>query len=282
VGKVLTSKEISMIQKLIEDRFGIFLEEEKTYLLDNKLSKILSKSSLGSFEELYTQICHRNNPELIDDIIDAITVNETFWFRDRTPWFIMEEILLPTYIAEFREGKRDLVRIWSGACSYGQEPYSIAMSIDRYLKHHNIHELNLSHFEILATDISRTVLQRAKMGVYDNISIQRGLDEANRLEYFKNDGKIWSINDKIRNAVRFEQINLIQESFPSKRFDIIFFRNVLIYFSDKQKKEMMCKIKDVLRPGGTLFIGSSELFEDHKPNFSMAQYKNGIYFRLEE
>lgn len=277
----MTSQELILMQSLIKDKFGILLAEEKVHALHGKLGKILSKSSLRSLEELYTQVSYRNDDELIDDIIDAITVNETFWFRDRTPWLIMEEILLPTYITEIREGKRSIVSIWSGACSYGQEPYSIAMCIDRYLKSHDIHDLDLSHFEILATDLSRTVLDRAQMGAYDNISIQRGLDEVNRLEYFKNDGKYWRINDEIRNAVKFHQLNLVKEFFPRNKYDIIFFRNVLIYFSDEQKIEMMGKIKDTLKPGGTLFIGSSELFADHKPSFSMEQHKNGIYFRAE-
>jgi chemotaxis protein methyltransferase CheR len=183
---------------------------------------------------------------------------------------------------ELREGKRDKVRIWSAACSYGQEPYSIAMCIDHYLQCHDIHDLSLSHFEIFATDISRTVLQTAQIGRYDNISIQRGLDDTYRLKYFKNEGRIWSLNDEIRNGVRFQQFNLINEFFPCCKFDIIFFRNVLIYFSDKLKKEMMSKIKASLSPGGILFIGSSELFMDHDLNFSMAQHKNGIYFRVEE
>lgn len=279
MGNVITSNQFILLQTLIEERFGIFLGEEKTYLLDNKLAKILSKSKLKSFEEFYTQISYTNDSKLLDDIIDAITVNETFWFRDKTPWLIMEDILLPYYINELRERKRDIIRIWSGACSYGQEPYSIAMCINSYLRCHNIQDINISHFQILATDISRTVIQSAQRGVYDNVSVQRGLDDANRLEYFKNEGKIWSINDRIKNAVRFQQLNLIKES-PCNEFDIIFLRNVLIYFSEKQKKELLFKIQDALRPEGILFIGSSELLDDHKQFFSMLHHKDGIYFRL--
>jgi chemotaxis protein methyltransferase CheR len=282
VGNVTTSKEFMMMQRFIEDRCGIFLGEEKTYLLESKLTKILAESTFVSFEELYAQICCWNDTELIDNIIDSITVNETFWFRDKTPWLIIEDILLPMYIMECREGKRDKIRIWSAACSYGQEPYSIAMCIDHYLECHGILDLNLSHFEILATDISRTVLQMAQAGRYDNISVLRGLDDTYKLKYFKNEGRIWVLNDKIRNAVRFQQFNLIKEFFPYYGSDIIFFRNVLIYFSDKLKKEMMGKIKASLRPGGALFIGSSELFTDHNLNFSKEQHNNGVYFRSKE
>lgn len=277
--KVTTSKEFIMLQQLIEERCGIFLEEEKAYMLENKLTRMLSEPGFRSLEELYAQICCWNNPELIDSIIDAITVNETFWFRDKTPWLILEDILLPAYIIKIREGELDRVRIWSAACSYGQEPYSIAMCIDHYLKCHDIRDINLDHFEILATDISCTVLRTARMGRYDNISIQRGLDDAYKSEYFRNEGRVWNINNEIRNAVRFQQFNLIKESFPYNKFDIIFLRNVLIYFSDKQKKEVMGKIKYALRPAGSLFIGSSELLTDYDLNLSIVEHKNGVYFK---
>lgn len=277
--KVMTSKEFIAIRRFIEDKCGIFLGEEKSYLLESKLVKILAESALESFEQLYVQICSWNDPDIIDNIIESITVNETFWFRDKTPWLILEDILLPTYIKEYREGTRDKVLIWSAACSYGQEPYSIAMCIDQYLEKQGIHDMNLNDFEIHATDISRTVLQMAETGRYDNISIQRGLEDFYKLKYFKNEGRIWTINEKMKTAVCFKQFNLINEFISYDKFDIIFFRNVLIYFSDALKKKMMAKIKASLRSEGTLFIGSSELLPDYDMNFIMAQHKNGIYFK---
>lgn len=279
MGNDRNSKEFTMMQRFIEDRCGISLGDEKAYLLESKLARILAESSFGSFEELYAQICTWKNPDMIDDIIDSITINETFWFRDKTPWLILEELLLPMYIMELRDGKRGRARIWSAACSYGQEPYSIAMCIDHYLESYGIRDIKLDRFEIYATDISHTVLQMAKNGRYDNISIQRGLEEPYRSTYFRNEGRIWTLNEKIRNAVRFQQFNLLNEFFSFGIFDIIFFRNVLIYFSDKLKKEMMVKIKASLCPGGVLFIGNSELFTDYSTNYIADQHKNGTYFR---
>lgn len=279
MGNGRASKEFIMMQRFIEDKCGIYLGEEKAYLLESRLSKMLAESVFASFEELYAQICTWNDPVRIDDFIDSITVNETFWFRDKTPWLIMEELLLPAYIMELREGKREKVRIWSAASSYGQEPYSIAMCIDHYLMSHCIRDLNLDRFEIHATDISHTVIQMAKTGKYDNISIQRGLEDNYRSAYFKNEGRVWTLNEKIRNAVKFQQFNLINEFASFPKFDTIFFRNVLIYFSDKLKEEMMAKIRASLCPGGALFIGSSELFTDYDANYIMAQYKNGTYFK---
>ncbi|MBC7961070.1 MAG: protein-glutamate O-methyltransferase CheR [Vallitaleaceae bacterium] len=276
--KLMTPQTFAMMQRLVEDRLGMVLEEEKAYLLESKIGNMLSRYSFKSFEELYTHICYKNDHELIDEIIDAITINETFWFRDKTPWLIMEELLLPQYIEEFRAGKREHVRIWSGACSYGQEPYSIAMGIDRYLKTHNIHDVSLDYFEIVATDLSNTVLKKAKAGEYDSISMHRGLEDLDRFTYFKNEGKIWRINEKIRQAVRFQQFNLIKEFFPNNKYDIIFFRNVLIYFTQSQKKAVMSKISESLKSNGILFLGSSELFDNHSPDFLMTHYKNGIYY----
>jgi chemotaxis protein methyltransferase CheR len=243
---------------------------------------MLAESVFESFEELYEHICLWNDPIVIDEIIDSITVNETFWFRDKTPWVIMEELLLPEYIREFREGRRDRVRIWSAACSYGQEPYSIAMCIDNYLESRGIGDIAPGNFEILATDISHTAIQMAEAGRYDNISIQRGLDEGCRYKYFENEGRVWRLCDKIKNAVNFRQFNLISDFSVYGIFDIIFFRNVLIYFSDRLKKEMLQKIVASLNTGGVLFIGSAELFTDQDRNFTKEQYKNGIYYKSKE
>ena len=129
----IVSKEFLMIQKFIEDKCGIALGEEKAYLLESKLSKMLAESSFLSFDELYRKICYLNDPEIVDSVIDAITINETFWFRDKTPWYILEDLLLPGFIQELRDGKREKIRVWSAACSYGQEPYSVAMCINNYL-----------------------------------------------------------------------------------------------------------------------------------------------------
>jgi chemotaxis protein methyltransferase CheR len=120
----------------------------------------------------------------------------------------------------------------------------------------------------------------AETGRYDNISIQRGLDESYKAKYFRNEGRIWTINDKIRGAVKFEQFNLINEFLHYSNFDIIFFRNVMIYFADELKRKTLGKIRDALKPDGVLFIGSSELLGDHSKDFSMKQYKNGIYFNI--
>jgi len=276
------SKEFIMIQEFIEGKCGISLGEEKAYLLESKLASLLVESGASSFEDLYLKICTTNDPDLIDSVIEAVTINETFWFRDKTPWYIIEEVLLPALVAKLRNGERDRIRIWSAACSYGQEPYSVAMCIDRCLSRMGAADIRPESFQILATDISSDVIQMAEAGNYDNISISRGLEEDYKSRYFINQGRIWRLDEEIKRRVCFKQFNLIESYFPYGQFDIIFCRNIFIYFSERYKKEVMDRITASLKPGGVLFIGSSELFEDYSRCYTMEQYRNGIYYRKKE
>ena len=276
----LTSKEFKAMQKYIEEKCGISIGEDKAYLIESRLSGLLAESGLASFEELYQKIVSENNHIVVEKVIDAVATNETFWFRDKTPWYIMEEILLPVYIREFREGKRTCVRIWSAACSSGQEPYSIAICIDNYLMSNGIKDVSLSQFDILAIDISSSILQIASLGRFDNISIMRGLDDEYKVKYFEYRDRAWNINEKIKNAVSFQQFNLQRDFFLLGSFDIVFCRNVLIYFAEKMKQEVMDKMASALNAGGVLFLGSSELFPGYNSRFEIEQYKNGLYYRL--
>jgi chemotaxis protein methyltransferase CheR len=235
---------------------------------------------LASFEELYRMLNKQQDAGLAEKIIDAITTNETLWFRDKTPWITLEEVLLPAYINEIRSGQRSKVRIWSAACSSGQEPYSIAMCIDRYLKRSRVQDVTLAHFEILATDISSTVLTLARMGKYDTISMSRGLDQEYRDTYFQQEGRIWKLAEVVKDAVAFRQFNLQNSFIGLGKFDAVFCRYVTIYFSEKFKKTVFSKIANSLTEQGVLFIGNSEIFFDYKENYEMRQYKNGAFFRV--
>lgn len=269
-----------MLQRFIEDICGIRIEEDKAYLIESKLSFLLAEKGLSSFEELYLEIRNEQDKDIIESVIDAITINETFWFRDKTPWFVLENILLPSYIKDIRTGKRKTVRIWSAACSYGQEPYSICMCIDNYLSHNNITDIDLSHFEVLGTDISNMALQMAIAARYDSVSISRGLNEKSKEKYFKNEGRVWSLCDRIKNAVKFRYFNLQNDFSCLGNFDIILLRNVLIYFGDKLKEQILEKTTSRLLPDGLLFVGSAELLNDISRKFKTEQCENGIYYKL--
>jgi chemotaxis protein methyltransferase CheR len=272
--------EYERIRRLIEDKCGVNLGADKAYLVESRLVGLLTEYDLSSFDDLYLRIMQGNDPNLVEKVIDAVVTNETFWFRDKAPWVTMEDILLPAYIKELAEGKRSKVRIWSAACSSGQEPYSIAMCIDRFLRSKGVPGASLSQFEILATDISSTIIQIASAGRYDSISITRGLDNEYRDLYFENIGRVWTISDRIKKAVEFRQFNLQSDFYSLGKFDIVFLRNVLIYFSDDLKREITNKTASVLEKDGVLFIGSSELFDSNKERFSSELHKEACFYRI--
>lgn len=276
----LSSREFLMMRKFIEEQCGIAIHEDKAYLIESRLSKLLIDFGLVSFDDLYNRVSCGNDPEVIEKVIDAITTNETLWFRDSTPWSVLEDILIPGYINGLREGRKSRIRIWSAACSTGQEPYSIAMCIDNYLARNGIDDINLSHFEILATDISRTVLEIAGAGRYDNISIMRGLSGEYKDRYFRNEGRVWVLSEKIRNAVSFRQFNLQKDFSLFGSLDLVFCRYVMIYFSDDLRREVLNKTARVLGKDGVLLIGSSELISGYEDKFFMEQHKNGVFYRL--
>lgn len=271
---------ILLMQKYVEEQCGIKIGREKAYLIESRLSRLLVESGLTSFEEFYSMIQDQRDKKMSEKVIDAITTNETLWFRDKSPWSILEYILLPAYIEEIRSGRRTKVRIWSAACSTGQEPYSTAMSIDRFLYNHGIYDVDSSKFEIVATDISGAVLDIAHNGKYDSISMTRGLDAYYKEKYFKNIGRAWMLDEKIKKRVEFKRFNLQEDYIPLGAFDIIFCRYVMIYFSNSLQKEVLEKIASVLTPQGVLFPGSSEIFPDYKKNFETIQFESGFYYRL--
>ena len=278
----LSSRGFLLMQKFIEDQCGIAIHEEKAYLIESRLSRLMIDSGLTSFEEFFYWISSQRNSLMVEKIIDAMTTNETLWFRDAAPWYILEEVLLPGYIDDLRSGKKPGIRIWSAACSTGQEPYSIAMCIDNYLSRRNITDINLSHFEVVATDISRTVLDIAEEGRYDSISIMRGLSNEYKDKYFTDEGRVWTITDRIRDAVSFRQFNLQRDFSIMGGFDMVFCRYVFIYFSENLRKEVLNKTAQVLKRYGVLLVGGSELITDYEKKFSMEQHRNGVFYRLKE
>ena len=269
------------MQKYIKEQCGIQITLDRAYLIESRLSKLLSELGLRNYFELYRMVCaDRVVGEVVEKVIDEITTNETQWFRDKTSWKIIENVLLPVYIKEIRGQNRTKVRIWSAACSTGQEPYSTAMCIDNYLYRNKINDIKLAHFEILATDISQAALQVAKTGKYDSISVQRGMDDTYKLRYLKQLNRTWIIDEKIKNAVQFHQFNLLKSFLLLGNFDVILCRYVTIYFFEELKKEVLRKMASALNSGGVLFLGNSEIFSDYKENFLMEEYMGGVYYRV--
>lgn len=278
----LSNSEFVLFKKFIYDRCGINIEENKAYLIETRLAKLLIDSGLNSFGELYNLIETNWDDSIATKIIDAVTTNETFWFRDKKPWEILEDQFMPKYLDLLRKKERKKIRIWSAASSTGQEIYSIVMCIDNYLKKHNITDVKLNDFEFLATDISTNVLEIAKKGNYDAISIKRGLEVDYREAYFKKEGPIWSVEDYIKDMVKFQQFNLQSSFMFMGKFDLIFCRYVLIYFSQDFRKDVLQKMARAINKGGSFIIGTSEIYYDMDELFEKQIHNEGTYYTVKE
>lgn len=278
----LSNTEFLLFKKFIYDRCGINIEENKAYLIETRLAKLLIDSGLTSFTELYNILENNWDDSIATKVIDAVTTNETLWFRDQKPWEILENRFMPLYIEKLRKNEIDKVRIWSAASSTGQEIYSTVMSIDSYLKKHGIVDVKLNDFEFFATDISTNVLEIAKKGFYDAISIKRGLSDTYRDNYFKKDGYVWEIDDFIKKQVKFEQFNLQNSFMFIGKFDLVFCRYVLIYFSDELRREIIQKMAKVLNKNGGFIIGTSEIYADIDEHFEKQVYDEGSYYTVKE
>lgn len=247
----MTPETFSFYKKYLHEKSGLSLDEDKIYLLESRLTPVMRKWMFGNMAELTKALCTTPDRKLVTEVIDAMTTNETLFFRDDRPFKQFRSAILPALL-KARENKRSL-RIWSAACSTGQEPYSIAMILRETLPAHENW-----HIDIQATDLCETVLARAAKGEFSQFEIQRGLPIQMAMKYFKQDGVNWKIDDKTRNMVRFEKFNLLDRMDRLGTFDIVFCRNVLIYFDEETKKKVLCAISGRLAPDGCLFLGGSE------------------------
>ncbi|MCL2636900.1 MAG: hypothetical protein FWD48_00880 [Oscillospiraceae bacterium] len=274
----ISEYEFTLFSNYILSISGIIIPPEKAYLVETRLSKLMLDAGAESFTEFYDYIISNADSSLPQKIIDVMTINETMWFRDAMPWNVLERTALPALVEQLASGKKQKIRFWHAAVSTGQEAYSAAMCVDDYLSKNPVKGVDLSNFSFFATDISGKVLETAKSGRYDKISIMRGLNEYYRTKYFKNNGAVWEIDPRIKNAVRFENFNL-QNCYKSfGMFDIIFCRYVMIYFSEEMKKEMIAKMRDVLVDDGLLFTGNYVLYDYFKEDFETKPYNNSTYF----
>ncbi len=276
---LLTEQEFNLIKRYIEDSCGIGFPREKRYLLQSRLSRLLKEYRLKSYTQLYRLLKQNHmNGRLAEQVIDAITVKETYWFRDKSPWVIIEELFLPRVVPALRSGEVDSVRIWSAACSTGQEAYSVLMCIDRYLKKNGVTEIGLDRFRILATDISISALQVAQEGKYDQLTITRGLDDHRRSLYFNPDRRFWTIRPELRGCIDFQLFNLCRSFASLGSFDLILCRYVTIYFAEENSKDLLRKMASSLNRGGMLLLGNSEIFANYQSDFQMHEYRGGRYY----
>jgi chemotaxis protein methyltransferase CheR len=259
----------------LQDACGILLGDNKQYLVKSRLRKIMEEQKVVNLGELVEKLKQPSARLLKEAIIDAMTTNETLWFRDNHPYRILEEIIFPAYV-EKNESKQ--MRIWSAACSTGQEPYSMSIIADEFKKK-NPGKLR-GGIRITATDISPTVLELAKKGEYEMLALGRGLSKERLNGYFTQASeKAWQIKPEFKKDVDFRSLNLLDRYTSLGRFDLIFCRNVLIYFSPELKKDILTRMHQVLTPGGYLVLGASESLNGLSEKFQMMQCKPGIIYQ---
>jgi len=274
----INEREFILFRDYIAKESGIIIPPEKAYLIETRLSKLMLDAGAESFGEFYDYIISNKDPKASEKIINAITINETMWFRDAAPWKVLEELILPGLVDALASGRKIRARVWCAAVSTGQEIYSTAMCVDEYLGKNRVKGVSLANFEFFATDISGRVLDTAKNGRYDKISMTRGISDYYKSKYFINAGSAWDIDPKIKNAVKFERFNLRDSYKKFGLFDIIFCRYVLIYFSDEIKKEIAAKMSGALTDGGVFFTGNYVFYDLFKEDFDSKHYDNLTYY----
>ena len=270
----LSSQDYEAFRKFLEEACGIVLGDNKHYLVVNRLGRLMADEGVETLGELVKHLTTGHNRHLRERIVEAMTTNETFWFRDTFPFDILKELIFP----ELAERRMRTPRIWSAACSSGQEPYSISMTVQEYLASR---PGSLTDVQIMATDISPAILNEAKEGMYDSLALARGLSQERRQKFFvqKPNGH-WQARPEVRNRVRFSQANLLQSYSLLGRFDVIFCRNVLIYFSSESKSDILARMARALNPGGYLFLGSSESITQYSDEFELVRCPRGSVYRV--
>jgi len=248
LNAVLQDSTFRELRALIYDRSGIFIPDAKKYLLESRLMRRLQERNLSSFEDYLYFVKYSNNGDELSRLFDAVTTNETFFFREPSQLDVLTDFVMPEISAD--KGSKDL-RIWSAACSTGEEPYTIAMLLAERCPGWRA--------EIIASDISDSALKSARRAVYSSYAV-RNVPGAYLKRYFKNSGQTYELDSSIRNSVKFLNINLIDRERVRtiRNIDVIFCRNVLIYFDDRSKHKAVSHLYDSLRPGGFLFVGLSE------------------------
>ncbi len=261
------------ISNLVRERSAIVLEQGKTYLVESRLTPIAREHGMHTLDELVEALRRPNAQDLTRKVVEAMTTNETSFFRDVHPFDAMKTTIIPELI-EKRARERTLT-IWSNACSSGQEIYTIAMLLREHFP-----VLASWKVRLMATDLSSQILNKAQEGVFNQTEVNRGLPLPMLLKYFQKEGLNWRIRDELRKSIEFRTLNLV-ESWPAlPAMDIIFLRNVLIYFSPDTKKEILGKASRALRPDGYLFLGGAETTMNLDTSFVRAQVGKATCYRL--
>jgi chemotaxis protein methyltransferase CheR len=266
----MTPLDYDFLRKLLKERSGLDLSADKQYLVESRLTPLARKAGLAGIPELVQKIGKVGAEPLTVEVVEAMTTNETFFFRDKIPFDHLRDTILPALLAS-RAGRKTL-RIWSAACSTGQEPYSIAMC----LKEKGA-ALAGWRIEIVGTDLSQEVLEKSKAGIYSQFEVQRGLPIQLLVKYFTQNGELWQISPELRGMVQHKQLNLLQDFSHLGKFDVIFCRNVLIYFDQPTKTNIFERMAKTIEPDGMLMLGAAESVVGITDAFRPHPDRRGLY-----
>ncbi|MFT4089906.1 MAG: protein-glutamate O-methyltransferase CheR [Asticcacaulis sp.] len=267
----MTNEDIEHLAALLKQRSGLILGTEKTYLIESRLSPVARKEGFNNVAALLSSLRTRRDEKLIYAVTDAMTTNETFFFRDKTPFDQFKTEVLPA-LAKTRLGG-DL-KIWCAACSTGQEPYSLAMLMEELRPQYPRIKL-----DILATDISERCLEKAQAGLYTQFEVQRGLPIQMMVKHFEKVEEMWRLSPKIRQSVRFKKLNLLDDLRLVGRQDVVYCRNVLIYFDIETKRRVLEQISTLLPDDGFLFLGAAETVLGITDAFKPMPGTRGLYIK---
>jgi chemotaxis protein methyltransferase CheR len=257
------------LRKLLKERSGLDLSADKQYLIESRLLPLARKAGLSGIPELVQKL-QGGSSALITSVVEAMTTNETFFFRDKVPFDHFRDTIMPEVI-KARAGRRS-VRIWCAAGSTGQEPYSLAMCLKEMGA-----ALTGWRVEIIATDLSQEVLEKAKAGIYSQFEVQRGLPIQMLMKYFKQTGETWQINPELRAMIQHRQLNLLHDFAQLGTFDVIFCRNVLIYFDQDTKINIFNRLARQIEGDGFLVLGAAETVVGLTDTFRPIPDRRGLY-----
>lgn len=265
-----THEEVAIIRRILRRASGVVLDEDKAYLVRSVLTPIAYEEGEGSLREVIERLQAEPGGTLERKVVESLLNNETWFFRDPHFFRALREEVLPALLTS---GRRP-VRIWSAACSSGQEPYSIAMTVQEHFP------TLWAQTEILATDLSDRMLERAREGLYTQLEVNRGLPAPALVRYFGEEGPEWRIDPALAARITFAPLNLTQEWPDLPDMDVVFLRNVLLYFDNDARRKVLGRVRRLLRPGGILILGAAEATFPTQENYAVQTCGKAAYYRV--
>jgi chemotaxis protein methyltransferase CheR len=266
----VTPLDYDYLRKCLKSRSGLVLSADKQYLVESRLLPVARKAGFTNLGDLVRALMGGDADGLMDAVVEAMTTNESYFFRDKIPFDHFRSIVMPALVAARQQSRT--IRIWCAAASTGQEPYSLAMCLKNMGR-----EIGGWRIEILATDLSNEVLEKARQGIYSQFEVQRGLPIQLLIKYFTQTGELWQIAPELRAMVKYQQLNLLSDFSRLGKFDLIFCRNVLIYFDQVTKVDVLNRLARVTANDGYLVLGAAETVVGLTDSFKVVGDKHGLY-----